>query len=115
MIDVQDLRKRMLTEKGFLRQIYESVKPQTKILINGATDIQAQILGFILLCCINGKIPVKRRTAKKLQKSRNAPFLKPFSSEKRFRKLMLKSKTDLVEHLIVFSNIFPELLHPVFN
>lgn len=110
------MRKKMLSEKGFLYSIYVDSKARNfrdvGHNIRTATEHQLNLLVRILQKIAQKKIAIP--DVKKLMKSKREPLLSKLSSEKLTEKLLAASHAQKVEYLLQFSPVYSVLLYYLF-
>lgn len=114
MMGHEELRKSMLKEKSFLKQLYEEKKGYVNMrAIAKASEGQRRVLLNVLYCVSQGHIPIKKGHFHNLVMSKRKLRLQSLGQT--YKGLAKGSKEDQIRFLKQFSSLYSQLLFPLFN
>jgi hypothetical protein len=110
----QKLRKRMLTHKNFLSNLYKEKSAKANMtLIDRASRRERNVLLNILFCIAHGHIPLRREHMTKLVQSKKKNKLVEIGVM--LRQILKASDLEQQKCLKQFSSLYHQLLSYVFE
>jgi len=115
-IDIPYFKEKLLRDRRFLRELYESSSLGRKRILAGARDIHLQTLIEILHLIYQHVIPLSQEQGQALVRSRKSPLMKKyFRKNSTFLKLHNSSRVEQLQVLSQFVSVYEFLLAPLFE
>ncbi len=106
------LRSLFLSEKEFLKKLYNGDKSVLNFGSDKALDVTIRILHLLS----NGEIPMRKQDETFIKNAKKFHALNKFSSKIYFRELLTKSSRETkLKSLKQFLKLYPVLLYSFFN